>query len=67
MKYIRLMHIYHILTSSVRTGDFDLYVTLNHVNYAQWLVTYGDALIKFPHTLSEVSKILITDGLMLKE
>ena len=31
MKYIRLMHIYHILTCSVRTGDFDLYVFLKLV------------------------------------
>ena len=55
MEYIQMIRLYHELTRSLRTGDLELYIqclpkitnyffSLNHPNYARWLVRYEDNL-----------------------
>ena len=67
MIYIEMVHMYHQLTRSVRTGNINLYTAclpkitnyffaLNQPNYARWTVKYHDNLLKLPETHPEVYK-----------
>ena len=61
-----MVHMYHHLTRSVRTGNINLYTAchpkikyffaLNQPNYARWTVKYHDNLLKLPETHPEVYK-----------
>ena len=59
------MHLYHSFNGSVKSGDFELYVSCfpqiincffvtNHVNYSRWAVKYYDSLLKLPESHPEV-------------
>ena len=65
MKYVEIIRLYHTFCRSLREGKFDLYVyylpkfasyffSLNHPNYARWLVCYHDNLLKIKDTHPEV-------------
>ena len=52
---------YHTLVRSIRTGDFEMFVSilptntnyffaLNQQNYARWMVKYHENLLKLPQT-----------------
>ena len=67
MIYIEMVHMYHQLTRSVRTGNINLYTAclpkitnyffaLNQPNNARWTVKYHDNLLKLPETYPEVYK-----------
>ena len=67
MIYIEMVHMYHQLTRSVRTGNINLYTAclpkianyffaLNQPNYERWTVKYHDNLLKLPETHPEVYK-----------
>ena len=63
--YTQLSQLYHNLSRSIRTGNFNLYIScfpqitniffaLNHPNYARWCVKYYDNLLKLQRTHPEV-------------
>ena len=63
--YIQMIRLYHEFTRSLRTGDLELYIqclpkitnyffSLNHPNYARWLVRYEDNLLKLKESHPEV-------------
>ena len=65
MGYIQMIRLYHEFTRSLRTGDLELYIqclpnitnyffSLNHPNYACWIVRYEDNLLKLKETHPEV-------------
>ena len=56
MGYVNILHLYHEFSTSIRTGDLDLYIyylqrmtalflTFNHQNYSRWLTLYHDKLL----------------------
>ena len=63
--YVDLVDLYHQFSRSIRSGDFALYIcclpklaayffAFNHVNYARWLVTYHDNLLRLGVTHPQV-------------
>ena len=61
MKYINIIHDYHMLVRSIQTGDFEMFVSilptitnylfaLSQQNYARWMVKYHENLLKLPQT-----------------
>ena len=56
MDYVKMLHLYHEFSKSIRTGDLDLYIyclqrmtalflTFSHQNYSRWLTVYHDKLL----------------------
>ena len=67
MLNIEMIHLYHELIRSIRTGDLELYIyclpkivavffAFNHQNYARWLTIYHDNLLKIQETHPQVYK-----------
>ena len=65
INYVNMVHLYHQLSRSVRTGDFKLYIdslpkitnlffSFNQPNYARWTVKYHDNLLKLPESHPQV-------------
>ena len=72
MKYVEMIRLYHTFCRRLREGKFDLYVyclpklasyffSLNHPNYARWLVRYYDNLLEIKDTHPEVFSIRRTE------
>lgn len=69
MSYIYLINYYHMLSRSIRTGDFalfkyilpkitNLFFVFNQPNYARWLVKYNDNLLKIDETHPEIAEAM---------
>ncbi|XP_057306368.1 uncharacterized protein LOC130644684 [Hydractinia symbiolongicarpus] len=65
MGYVEMIRLYHDFSRSLRDGNFDLYVcclpkvanyffSMNHPNYARWIVRYHDNLLKLKDSHPEV-------------
>ena len=77
MGYIEMLHLYHEFSRSIQTGDLDLYIhclpkitnylfTFNHHNYARWLVSFHNNLLKLKTTHLEVHKEFTSGCFSLK-
>ncbi|XP_044760189.1 uncharacterized protein LOC123317646 isoform X2 [Coccinella septempunctata] len=75
--YVNLIKLYQEFSRSIRTGDFELYVTclpqiatlmfsFNHQNYARWVVRFYNNLINVEDTHPGLKEILINGGISIR-
>ena len=75
--YIKMIHLYHEYSRSIRVGDLDAYINclpkianyffaLNHPNYSRWTVKYHDNLLRMPETHPEVYAEFKKGGFSIK-
>ena len=77
INYVQMLHLYHEFSSSIRTGDLDLYVNclprlsifffvFNQPNYARWIIRYHDNLLRLKDTHPQVEEEFREGGFSVK-
>ncbi|XP_031341089.1 uncharacterized protein LOC116169200 [Photinus pyralis] len=75
--YVSLIKIYQRFARSIRTGDFELYVSclpkiasvmfaMNHHNYSRWLLRFYDNIVDIDSTHPGLKENLIAGGLSIR-
>ena len=68
LKYVEMIRLYHQFSRRIRVGDLDAYIaclpklakyffTLNHPNYARWIVKYHDNILRLPETHPQLPQV----------